>query len=491
MDHISIWMTFSCNGQLVYTPIFDDISLEGGLGMVKHGFQTTLVLFCMRDCHRYEMDSRRSLSNEVGTREGAPVDTGEGAPVETIDGAPVETGKGAPAEMDERDPIEIDERSPIQIGEGTITGFIPEGRKSREDPNSISSGEDEWSDPVRDENDAEEKVETPVPNMGVSSVEDELDESYPDMWIGEIETDARYMTILIPSVNEVYVSPPVGVEVGRRRGGVQDLEKIVWECASAQTMEEYNVAIQNLEEVCPEAKEELTEGIRHEQWALAHDGNVSFGKHTTNSSESMNALLKRAWSLPVMMAVTLLYDQASHRSKDPGCLECTEHFQTLRHWPMDERLLSYIKAACFGVLVSRGRLSLAWIRERFAFCPDDMPNEVILRHARAYLLLVGSTIFSDGSARGFTWRALDTIQDFETARELWVWERLHIGHPTLLEEQALQDDPLSSRWNDRRINAINCCGNLVLYRTELNHQRSYQVTPQKDVELVTRIYQKG
>ncbi|KAG9447256.1 hypothetical protein H6P81_013384 [Aristolochia fimbriata] len=42
-----------------------------------------------------------------------------------------------------------------------------------------------------------------------------------------------------------------------------------------------------------------------------------------------------------------------------------------------------------------GRLSLAWIRGRFAFCPDA----VIQQHARAYLLhLVGSMIFSECSA---------------------------------------------------------------------------------------------
>ncbi|KAG9458854.1 hypothetical protein H6P81_003362 [Aristolochia fimbriata] len=58
---------------------------------------------------------------------------------------------------------------------------------------------------------------------------------------------------------------------------------------------------------------------------------------------------------------------------------------------------------------------------------------------------------------------------------LWAWERLHIGRPTLLEGRALQDGPLGSRWNVRRTNATNPCGNLVLYRTELNHQRNYQV----------------
>ncbi|KAG9453145.1 hypothetical protein H6P81_006049 [Aristolochia fimbriata] len=63
------------------------------------------------------------------------------------------------------------------------------------------------------------------------------------------------------------------------------------------------------------------------------------------------------WGLGVVMAETpLLYDQDSHRSEviwhgeDPGCLECTEHFQTLRLWPVDERMLPYIKATGFGAL---------------------------------------------------------------------------------------------------------------------------------------------
>ncbi|KAG9458240.1 hypothetical protein H6P81_002748 [Aristolochia fimbriata] len=195
----------------------------------------------------------------------------------------------------------------------------------------------------------------------------------------------------------------------------------VWRYASAETVAHYDHAIQNLEEACPGARAELTEDMSPDQWALAYDGNKSFGKLTTNSSESVNSLFKRARSLPVqalastifyrmnawfvhrrekaaqitthlcpsvdahlrtivedarhvyivpygdgifqagehkvVMADTpLFYDQDSHRSdaiwhgEDPGCLECTEHFQTLRHWPMDERMLPYIEAAGFSAL---------------------------------------------------------------------------------------------------------------------------------------------
>ncbi|KAG9448438.1 hypothetical protein H6P81_008403 [Aristolochia fimbriata] len=59
------------------------------------------------------------------------------------------------------------------------------------------------------------------------------------------------------------------------------------------------------------------------------------------------------------------------------------------------------------------RLSLAWIRERFAFCPDEVLDEVIQRHARAYLFyLVGSTIFSDSSSRGIHMTYLMLFEGF-------------------------------------------------------------------------------
>ncbi|KAG9447274.1 hypothetical protein H6P81_013402 [Aristolochia fimbriata] len=45
-----------------------------------------------------------------------------------------------------------------------------------------------------------------------------------------------------------------------------------------------------------------------DQWALAYDENLSFGKLTTNSSESVNSLLKRGRKLPVQaLALTIFY----------------------------------------------------------------------------------------------------------------------------------------------------------------------------------------
>ncbi|KAG9444778.1 hypothetical protein H6P81_016118 [Aristolochia fimbriata] len=314
------------------------------------------------------------------------------------------------------------------------------------------------------------------------------------------------------------------------------------------------------------------------------------------------------------------------RTLDPGCLECTEHFQTLRHWPMDERMLPYVEAAGFGALhrvqwlrldkplitalvkrwrsetntfhLANGEMTITledvavllglrvdvrrcdrvdsggldgvgqstsggraptW-KGQFSFCPDDATELVIQQHARVYLLhLVGATIFSDGSARGVHMAYLTLFEDFKeagrynwgaatlaflyrelakacrtgvvgiagclTLMQLWAWERLYTGRPTLLEEPEVQGGPLGSRWNVRRTNATNPGGNLVLYKTELDHQRSYQVdvsgclgtplicfeivelhvpdrvmlqfgleqqvTPPEDVEHVTRISRKG
>ncbi|KAG9444899.1 hypothetical protein H6P81_016239 [Aristolochia fimbriata] len=74
-----------------------------------------------------------------------------------------------------------------------------------------------------------------------------------------------------------------------------------------ETVEKYDVAIPNLEEVCPGAKAELTERLSPEQWALAHDGNLSWGKLTTNSFESVNSLSKRARSLPVQALASAIF----------------------------------------------------------------------------------------------------------------------------------------------------------------------------------------
>ncbi|KAG9446030.1 hypothetical protein H6P81_012158 [Aristolochia fimbriata] len=75
----------------------------------------------------------------------------------------------------------------------------------------------------------------------------------------------------------------------------------------SQTVAQYDHEIQILEKACPGAKTELTEDLSPEKWALAYDGNMSFGKLTTNSSESVNSLLKRARSLPVQALASAIF----------------------------------------------------------------------------------------------------------------------------------------------------------------------------------------
>ncbi|KAG9458281.1 hypothetical protein H6P81_002789 [Aristolochia fimbriata] len=179
----------------MYTPVLDDISLESGLGMVKHDFQSMLVLLLKRGTYPYEMYNRRSLEN-LG-------ETGEGALIQF-------RGR-APAERDERveGPIVVSSTKKVVVDE-----IIIEFRESSEDPNDIYSGEDACSDP--DEIEEEKEIEIPLPNMGVPPLE-ENDEPYPNSWIREMDMDAGYMNTMVPGVDEDHVPPPVSVGVGQRR----------------------------------------------------------------------------------------------------------------------------------------------------------------------------------------------------------------------------------------------------------------------------------
>ncbi|KAG9458476.1 hypothetical protein H6P81_002984 [Aristolochia fimbriata] len=93
----------------------------------------------------------------------------------------------------------------------------------------------------------------------------------------------------------------------KKQYSVKDLNKIVWRCVRAETVAQYDHEMQILEEVCPGAKAELTEDMSPEQWALAYDGNMSFRKLTTNSSKSVNSLLKRSQSLPVQALASAIF----------------------------------------------------------------------------------------------------------------------------------------------------------------------------------------
>ncbi|KAG9450543.1 hypothetical protein H6P81_010508 [Aristolochia fimbriata] len=186
-DHISIWLSFTCNGRLMYTPVLDDVSLESGLGQVKYGFQSMLELFVKRDTYSYEMDSRRSLENVGGFGEGAVVVYGGQAPTEG------------------------DDRS-----ESPNAEFIPEEREPCEDANDDSSSEESWPNSVREEvEEEEEDVELPIPTMGVPPLE-ENDAPYPDPWIGVMDMDVTYRNTMVPGIDDDNVPPPVGIGVGQR-----------------------------------------------------------------------------------------------------------------------------------------------------------------------------------------------------------------------------------------------------------------------------------
>ncbi|KAG9450309.1 hypothetical protein H6P81_010274 [Aristolochia fimbriata] len=146
--------------------------------MVKHGFQSMLELSVKRDTYSYEMDSRRSLENVGGTGEGS-------------DSGGVRRGVA-------------------QSGQRICFG------EPSEDATDNSSGEESWSDPVREEvEEEEEDVELPLPTMGVPPL-DENDAPYPDPWIGVMDMDVTYRNTMVPGVDDDNVPPPVGVGVGQR-----------------------------------------------------------------------------------------------------------------------------------------------------------------------------------------------------------------------------------------------------------------------------------
>ncbi|KAG9446520.1 hypothetical protein H6P81_012648 [Aristolochia fimbriata] len=142
------------------------------------------------------------------------------------------------------------------------------------------------ANPVREEvEEEEEDVELPLPTMGVPPLE-ENDAPYPDPWIGVMDMDVTYRNTMVPGVDDDNVPPPVGIGVGqrfmtkdalvmhlkdycisrhvqfRKRHSVKDLNKMVWRCARAETVAQYNHEMQILEEACPGAKAELTEDLK-------------------------------------------------------------------------------------------------------------------------------------------------------------------------------------------------------------------------------------
>ncbi|KAG9450588.1 hypothetical protein H6P81_010553 [Aristolochia fimbriata] len=74
---------------------------------------------------------------------------------------------------------------------------------------------------------------------------------------------------------------------------VKDLDKVVWRCVSAQTMDKYDVAIQVLEEACPEAKAELTGEINPDSTGSSHAGS-SRSPHVT-PPEDVEHVTRISW----------------------------------------------------------------------------------------------------------------------------------------------------------------------------------------------------
>ncbi|KAG9444900.1 hypothetical protein H6P81_016240 [Aristolochia fimbriata] len=212
----------------------------------------------------------------------------------------------------------------------------------------------------------------------------------------------------------------------------------------------------------------------------------------------------------VMVDATLLYDQSSHRSEaiwqeeNPGCLECTEHFQTLRHWPLDARLMSYIEAASFGALIRVQWLRLdkplitslveRWRSETNTFHLANGEMTITLEDVGILLGLCVNGFAVTGSTWGATITSmdlgesprgshdvLDAVRGLPDYREVQLGVGRHLPSSiensrrrVALEWSALLDFSHFYRWNVRRTNADNPCGKLVLYKIEMNHQRSYQ-----------------
>ncbi|KAG9453192.1 hypothetical protein H6P81_006096 [Aristolochia fimbriata] len=224
---------------------------------------------------------------------------------------------------------------------------------------------------------------------------------------------------------------------------------------------------------------------------------------------------------------------------------------------MDGHLLSYIDAAGFGALFRVQWLRLdkplitslveRWRSETNTFYLANGEMTITLEDMAVLLGLRVDGFVVIGSTRGdwmelarttrrYSWRGVMLaflyrelakacrsevvgIGGCFTLLQLWAWECLHIGRPTLLEERALQDGPLGFRWNVQRTNATNPCGflqhlpaicvegrhiwwsrtPLICFEIVKMHVPDRvmlqfgleQVTPPEDVEHVTRISQKG
>ncbi|XP_020267084.1 serine/threonine-protein phosphatase 7 long form homolog [Asparagus officinalis] len=133
-----------------------------------------------------------------------------------------------------------------------------------------------------------------------------------------------------------------------------------------------------------------------------------------------------------------------------------------------------------------GAMKLSWLRQTFqGDIPADASIETLLFHAHAYILhMIGCMLFPNASKTLVHARWLPLIEDFSvcggrswgtavlaylyrelgrvslmqnkefkgccTLIQIWSWERIHVGRPTLLVHRDLQGQfPLAYRYNVR------------------------------------------
>ncbi|KAG9439721.1 hypothetical protein H6P81_019886 [Aristolochia fimbriata] len=258
-------------------------------------------------------------------------------------------------------------------------------------------------------------------------LKEELDEPCPDMWIREMDTNARYMNTLISSINEGNVPPLIGVIVGQRFN-TQDALQLY------------------LKNYCIE---------RHVKFKVLKSRPTLYSVRCTND--------QCPW---------YVYTSFIKKSKEWKVRRCDDVHTCLDiESRMDNKL-------CTSRIICN--IIMPTMRTKFTLSP----YEIIQMVKDKYHILRSNIIGCGGQGtrhrllylvvgRSPITYYLNFLKQIKTQSH--AWERLHIGRPTLLEEWALQDDPLGSRWNVRRTNATNPCGNPVLYITEFDHHRSYQL----------------
>ncbi|XP_043810688.1 serine/threonine-protein phosphatase 7 long form homolog [Manihot esculenta] len=129
-------------------------------------------------------------------------------------------------------------------------------------------------------------------------------------------------------------------------------------------------------------------------------------------------------------------------------------------------------------------LKMVWLAEEFGQLPDDYDEVVVQRFARAYLMRVIGSLFSDTSASRVNLMFLPLLADLEEAGnyswgaaclawlyrqlckatnpevmqmagplfilQIWAWDRITAVSPTLSVRVPHHDAPLGSRWSNAR-----------------------------------------